>query len=134
MRAIILTVLLSLSVSAADILPKKYKFDFIDNINYLIFEDLLETNQVSYQSQSFKVFGLERRNGTLRSAVAYDIDNMDVTRKNGMVYIDMTDYDLNRNRDIFKTRFIGMRTTVYTETGILKDRIKTNYVVRRFSR
>lgn len=132
MKLFLLIVMMVFNLLAADILPKKYDFKFIDGVNYLVFEDLLETNHIDYYDQTFRVFGLERRDGALRSAVFFDVKDEDVSRMDGLVYIDMTNYNLNHNRNILKTRYIGMRTTVYTNTGIIKDRVQTNYVVRRF--
>lgn len=73
MKSILIVLLLSLNVFALDVLPKKYELKFIDGVNTLIFEDLLETNGVSYQDQTFRIFGLENRDGRLHAAVTYDV-------------------------------------------------------------
>lgn len=133
MKSLMLLGFLSLNVFAANILPQKYELKFIDGVNTLIFEDLLETSGIEYTDQTFKVFGLEKRDGRLRAAVTYDVAFEHVHRQDGKVFINVSSYDLNRNRNIFATRWIGIRTTVYTTSGVLKDRANTNWTVRRLS-
>lgn len=133
MKSILVILLMTLNVFAMDILPKKYELKFIDGVNTLIFEDLLETNGVSYQDQTFRVFGLENRDGRLRAAVTYDVAPEHVYRVDGKVHIQVQTYDLNRNRNILSRRYIGLRTTVFTDNGTFKDRANTNWTVRRFS-
>lgn len=133
MRSILVVLLLSLNVFALEILPKKYELKFVDGVNTLIFEDLLEKNGVDYTDQTFKVFGLEKRDGRLRAAVTYDVAYEHVYRQDGKVFINVSEYDLNRNRNIFATRWIGIRSTVYTNSGVYKDRANTNWTVRRLS-